>query len=162
MTVGEFWERYWRVLVIGAALVGVFVWGLAAGRALTPIPPTPTAVPTFTPIPTPTATATPVPSPTLARVPDVTLGWSGPIVNSETGAPVVGNVYVDGKLVQQGVAEVDLVILLHADRRTELRVEAPGYEPWALLVRGGGGNQRMVGPVPLIPVVATATAGPEV
>jgi len=95
-------------------------------------------------------------------VPDVTLGWSGPIVNSETGAPVVGNVYVDGKLVQQGVAEVDLVILLHADRRTELRVEAPGYEPWALLVRGGGGNQRMVGPVLLIPIVATATAGPEV
>jgi len=58
--------------------------------------------------------------------------------------------------------EVDLVILLHADRRTELRVEAPGYEPWALLVRGGGGSQRMEGPVLLIPVVATATAEPEV
>ena len=64
--------------------------------------------------------------------------------------------------VGRGVAEVNLVILLHADRRTELRVEAPGYEPWALPVRGGGGSQRMVGPVLLIPIVATATAGPEV
>ena len=159
MTVGEFWDRHWRALLIGAALVVVFVWGLAAGRAMTPIPPTPTPVPTSTPVPTPSPI--PVSSATPTRVPDVTLGWSGPIVNSETGAPVVGNVYVDGKLVRQGVAEVDIVILLHADRRTELRVEAPGYEPWALLVRGGGGNQRMVGPVPLMPIVATATAGPE-
>ena len=30
MTVGEFWERYWRGLLIGAALVVVFVCGLAA------------------------------------------------------------------------------------------------------------------------------------
>ena len=92
----------------------------------------------------------------------MTLTLRGPTVNSETGAPVVANVYVDGKLVRQGVAEVDLVILLHLDRRTELRVEAPGLAPWALLIRGGGENQRMEGPVLLIPVVATATAGPEV
>jgi len=31
-----------------------------------------------------------------------------------------------GKLGQQAVTEVDLVILLHVDRRTELRVEAVG------------------------------------
>ncbi len=160
MTLGEFWERHWRGLLIGAALVVVFVWGLAAGRALTPILATPTPVPTSTPIPTPSPT--PVPFPTPTRVPDVTLTFSGPIVNSETGAPVVANVYVDGRLVQQGVAQVDLVILLHVDRRTELRVEAPGYEPWALQFRGGGGNQRMEGPVRLMPIVATAPAGPEV
>ena len=38
----------------------------------------------------------------------------------------------EGAHSQLGVTvdtEVDLVILLHVDGRTELRVEAPGYEP---------------------------------
>ncbi len=38
----------------------------------------------------------------------------------------VADVCVDGKLGQQAVTEVDLVILAHVDRRTELRVEAVG------------------------------------
>ena len=74
----------------------------------------------------------------------------------------MADVHVDGKPVQQAVTEVDLVILLHVDRRTELRVEAPGYEPWDLRVRGGGGSQRMERPARLTPVVATATAGAQV
>ncbi len=49
-----------------------------------------------------------------------------------------------GKLVQQAVAEVDLVILLHVDRRTELRVDSPGYAPWALQVRGAGGRSTHI------------------
>ena len=157
MTLGQFWERHWRPLITGATLVVVFVWGMAAGRAFSAIPPTPAPFPTSTPTPTPTAAPSPIPT----RVPDVTLTFSGPIVGSETGEAVVADVHVDGKLVQQAVTEVDLVILLHVDRRTELRVEAPGYEPWALLIRGGGENQRMEGPILLVPIPPTATPGPN-
>ena len=69
-----------------------------------------------------------------------------------------------GEHSQLGVAvasEVDLVILLHVDRRTELRVEAPGYKPWAILIRGGGENQRMEGPVLLVAIPPTATPRPN-
>jgi hypothetical protein len=41
---------------------------------------------------------------------------------------------------------------LHADQPVEIRVEAAGYQPWALAIRGGGKDKRMERPVRMVPV----------
>jgi hypothetical protein len=56
------------------------------------------------------------------------LAISGPIVDAATGAPVVADVYVDGKLTLSKTDHVELVIPLQRDRQTKIRVKAPGYE----------------------------------
>ncbi len=31
----RFWDRYWRLVLVALALVVIFIWGVAAGQALT-------------------------------------------------------------------------------------------------------------------------------
>jgi hypothetical protein len=97
------------------------------------------------------------PSPTAA--PGTTVTVSGPIIDPKTGAAVTADVYVAGKLLQKGVTAVAVTIPLYADRRIELRVEAAGYQPWALSIRGGGTDKRMEGSVRIVSV--EPTAGPK-
>jgi hypothetical protein len=54
----RFWGRRWRLLLVIAALLAVFIWGMAAGQALT--------LRNLTPKPTPTPTI-----PTLPALGDV-------------------------------------------------------------------------------------------
>jgi hypothetical protein len=52
-----------------------------------------------------------------------------------------------------------LALVLRADRLTQVRVEALGYQPWQLALRGGAAaNKKMEGLIRLVPVRPT---GPE-
>jgi hypothetical protein len=53
---------------------------------------------------------------------------------------------------QRGHQTMSLTILLRADQPSEIRVEAAGYQPWALAIRGGRKDKRMEGPVRMVPV----------
>ena len=123
-----------------AGLVVAFTWGLVAGQALTQSASTPT----------------PSPAGTSTSTTEMTLTISGPIVDADTAEPVTADVYVDDELVQRGVSRVSrvgLAVALRVDRLTDVRVEAPGYEPWRLGVRGRvGDNKKMEGPIRLVPV----------
>jgi hypothetical protein len=85
---------------------------------------------------------------------------SGPIIDADTGVAVTADVYVDGKLVQEAVTDMAVTIPLSADRRIELRVEVVGYQPWAVTIRDRGKDQRMEGPVRMVPVNPSAPAEP--
>jgi hypothetical protein len=63
---------------------------------------------------------------------------------------VTADVYVDGKLVQRDVDRIEVTVPLRADRPVELRVEAAGYQPWGLAIRGGGKDKRIEGPVRMV------------
>jgi len=41
---------------------------------------------------------------------------------------------------------------------TDLRVEAAGYEPWALAFRDGGTGKRLEGPVRMVPAEPSGAA----
>jgi hypothetical protein len=103
----------------------IFVAGLLAGQTMTRNSPTAT--------------------------PGTTLTVSGPIIDAKTGAAVTADVYVDNQLMQDDVDRIEVVVPLRADQPTELRVEAAGYQPWGVTIRGGGKDKRMEGPVWMVP-----------
>lgn len=71
----------------------------------------------------------------------------GVIVDEETGRPVEAEVYLDGRLLYQGVHSFSVGV----PSGSELRVEAPGYHPWALQFRYElRGSQVFKGPVRLM------------
>ena len=113
----QLWNRYWRIILIGVALVAVFALGAIFGQQLTLHDLEPTPAPTPTIIPTDTITPMPITAPTLTL--------KGDIIDLQTGQPVVADVYIDDEVVQKGVTQVDLMVRLEADRLTEIRVEAP-------------------------------------
>ena len=80
----------------------------------------------------------------------------GVIVDAETGRPVEADVYLDGKLLYSHVRR----FAVEVPSGSELRVEAPGYHPWALRFRyklKEGSPARFSGPVRLTPVSKAAT-----
>lgn len=71
---------------------------------------------------------------------------SGWVVDDTTGEPVVADVYLDGRRVLEGVREFELEV----PNGSEIRVEAPGYHPWALRMRYKVGEEKLLrGPVRL-------------
>ena len=73
----------------------------------------------------------------------------GPIVDAETGLPVEADVYLEGRLLYAGVRTVSVWV----PSGSELRVKAPGYEPWAFRFRYKlRGEYRFRGPIRLQPV----------
>jgi hypothetical protein len=54
--------------------------------------------------------------------------------------------------MQDGVDRIEVMVPLHGDRPTQIRVEGVGYQPWALAIPGGGKDKRMEGPVRMVAV----------
>ncbi len=78
----------------------------------------------------------------------------GVIVDAETGRPVEADVYLDGTLLYAHVRS----FAVEVPSGSELRVEAPGYHPWALRFRYKlKEGSRFSGPVRLTPVSKAAT-----
>jgi hypothetical protein len=68
---------------------------------------------------------------TLTRPEGPTLTVEAWIVDAETGRPLKADVFLDGELVFEEVERFRVEI----PSGSELRVEAPGYHPWALRFR---------------------------
>jgi hypothetical protein len=86
-----------------------------------------------------------------SRGPNLLLG-DGTLVELSAQA-VTADVYVDDELVQRGVTWLDLALVLRVDKLTQVRVEAPGYEPWQLELRGEAmTDKKMEGPMRMVPV----------
>jgi hypothetical protein len=62
---------------------------------------------------------------------EVALWVEGIIVDEVTGKPVEADVYLDGRLLYSGVRSFSVEV----PSGSKLRVEAPGYHPWALRFR---------------------------
>ena len=78
----------------------------------------------------------------------VPLRVEGVIVDAETGLPVDADVYLDGRLLYSNVRS----FAVEVPSGSELRVEAPGYEPWAFRFRYRlKEGYRFYGPVRLTP-----------
>ena len=78
---------------------------------------------------------------------EVPLRVEGVIVDAETGLPVEADVYLDGKLLYANVRS----FAVEVPSGSELRVEAPGYEPWAFRFRYElKGTYSFHGPVRLV------------
>ena len=142
------WNRHWRITLIVAALMAVFVLGALFGQQLTlrdlESMPTPTLVPTITSTPTPGTGAL--------------LILKGDIVDIKTHRPIVADVYLGDDRVEESVTQVDLTVTMAMGRFTEIRIEAPGYHPWGIAVKGGGEGHRIEGPIQLIPIEPTVPA----
>ncbi len=77
----------------------------------------------------------------------VPLRVEGVIVDAETGLPVDADVYLDGRLLYSNVRS----FAVEVPSGSELRVIAPGYEPWAFRFRYElKGVYRFKGPVRLV------------
>jgi hypothetical protein len=96
-----------------------------------------------------------VATPTLVPETGAILILKGDIAGTETGQPVTAKAHMNDQFVRQGVTQLDLRVRLATDRLTEICVEALGYYPWGVAVRGGGKGQRMEGPIKLIPIKPT-------
>ena len=83
----------------------------------------------------------------------VPLRIEGVIVDAETGMPVEADVYLDGRLLYSNVRS----FAVEVPSGSELRVEAPGYEPWAFRFRYElKGTYRFHGLVRLTPAYKAA------
>ena len=77
----------------------------------------------------------------------IPLRVEGVIVDAETGTPVEADVYLDGWLLYSKVRS----FAVEVPSGSELRVEAPGYEPWAFRFHYElKGTYRFKGPVRLV------------
>jgi hypothetical protein len=84
---------------------------------------------------------------------EAALRVEGVIVDAETGRPVDADVYLDGRLLYTNVRS----FAVEVPSGSELRVEAPGYEPWAFRLRYRlREGYRFHGPVRLTPVYKAA------
>ena len=84
---------------------------------------------------------------------EVPLRIEGVIVDAETGISVDADVYLDGRLLYSNVRS----FAVEVPSGSELRVEAPGYHPWAFRFRYQlKGGYRFHGPVRLVRVSKAA------
>lgn len=90
----------------------------------------------------------PLPLPVPVPVPESGLWVEGVIVDADTGIPVEADVYLDGRLIYSGVRSFSVEV----PHGSELRVEAPGYHPWAIEFRYElTGERKFQGPIRLKP-----------
>jgi hypothetical protein len=71
------------------------------------------------------------------------------VIGDKAGQPLTADVYLNVILLYEDVTQFEVTVPMKGS--PEIRVVAPGYQPWAVVPQGKGSDKVMSRPVQLVP-----------